>query len=104
MIVIGGAEFIRYVTHGLQEALESKGKTMEHNDWMVLAIPTNLYPKPSWKAEDLMQVRLDTFKEEDDAEVLNIYQVCNIISSTYSVKLRRYFSVSHPPTEHVSFL
>ena len=61
---MGSVGFIRHTAISLYKAtLESK---FLYADFVLIGVPATLWPLPSYKAEDMMQLRAGLVKDSDD--------------------------------------
>ena len=64
VIVIGSVGFIRHTAIEMYKAaLESK---FSFDEYLIIGIPATLWPLPSYKAEDMLQIRDHLIKSSDD--------------------------------------
>ena len=65
VIVLGSVGFIRNTAVAMYRAAEDSEK-FEFKDYLIVGIPSTLWPLPSYKAEDMLLIRRNFVKSSDD--------------------------------------
>ena len=65
IIVIGSVGFIRNTAISMYRAAAASDK-FSFEDYLIIGIPATLWPKPSYKAEDILQIHDNFVKSSDD--------------------------------------
>lgn len=74
VVIIGSAGLIRQATLALYNTVKEHNK-IKFEDFVIIAIPSTLWPEPSYKSADMMHLRDHTYLKSDDNTTKKAFKV-----------------------------